>query len=151
MQVAENKPPGTSVVTLTAHDNDAEPFNHFRFRLAADGSPSFTIDTSSGVIKTLKTFDREQQDTYQLVGIVEQLSTPYTSLKLSSAGGATVPAVAALSSTVSIVIQVRIGVVYRSIALCYSLLLLYAAIRCHVARQFYLRLKHTSVQGALFK
>jgi Cadherin domain len=88
---------------LTAHDNDAEPFNRFRFRLtaAAKGHSGaarlFEIDSSSGLIKTLATLDREERESHQLVGIVDQVD---------HRGRDAVNILPGMSTNVSIIVQV---------------------------------------------
>ena len=50
MGLEENLPPGAEVGYVSAKDNDAPPFNQFRFSLQDGGSPSdaFRIDPESG-------------------------------------------------------------------------------------------------------
>ncbi|OQR71487.1 cadherin-related tumor suppressor-like [Tropilaelaps mercedesae] len=58
--IMENLPPDSYVGTLTATDDDSGRNVELSFSLAAAHQSDFSVDTKSGVIRTLRTFDREQ-------------------------------------------------------------------------------------------
>ena len=65
--VEENVPPPVTIATLTVTDPDTDPSHGgpFTFGLARyDGK--FTVDNRTGVLRTMVTFDREQQAEYRL-------------------------------------------------------------------------------------
>lgn len=100
LRVAENRPAGTSVGAVSVRDDDGDPFNCFRFRFAETGTSSaaaaFAIDVSSGHVTTRRTLDREQQEFYHLVAVVEEVKDSASSP----------PAATGLSSTATINVQV---------------------------------------------
>ncbi|CAB0007597.1 unnamed protein product [Nesidiocoris tenuis] len=64
--VLENEPPGTPVMQVRALDNDATTeHNQVTYELA-DNQDNFEIDRYTGNITTLKMFDREEQDFYNV-------------------------------------------------------------------------------------
>jgi hypothetical protein len=68
--------------------------------------PPFSIDPISGLITTVRSLDREQRDTYQLIGIAEQIGSA------SAATDSTATVVTGMSSNVSVVIQVSYNVAW---------------------------------------
>ncbi|XP_014244956.1 DE-cadherin isoform X2 [Cimex lectularius] len=64
--VLENEPPGTPVMQVRAIDADSTTqHNQVTYELA-DNQENFKIDLYTGNITTLKTFDREEQDFYNV-------------------------------------------------------------------------------------
>ena len=61
--ILEDAPVGSIVEQLAAIDTDANENGRLRYSIfsqaGGDGSPSFTIDTDTGVVTTIETFDRE--------------------------------------------------------------------------------------------
>lgn len=70
--VAENEPPETEVGFLSAEDRDNPPYNNFLFAVASDGAIAdvFSVDPTSGAVRTRKTLDREAMGLYQFVVMV---------------------------------------------------------------------------------
>uniref|UniRef100_A0A224XKW2 Putative cadherin egf lag seven-pass g-type receptor n=1 Tax=Panstrongylus lignarius TaxID=156445 RepID=A0A224XKW2_9HEMI len=64
--VLENEPPGTPVMQVRAIDADATPVHNRVTYELADNKDNFAIDRYSGDIRTLKIFDREEQDFYNV-------------------------------------------------------------------------------------
>lgn len=58
--IVENLPPDSYVGTLVASDDDSGRNAELSFSLAAAHLSDFSVDTKSGVIRTLRSFDREQ-------------------------------------------------------------------------------------------
>ncbi|XP_028315966.1 protocadherin Fat 2 isoform X1 [Gouania willdenowi] len=74
--VMENMPAGTSVVTLTASDEDKGRDGDVRYRIHdGSGLGVFAIDEKTGVIRTLETLDRELVPHYWLSVCVSDLGT----------------------------------------------------------------------------
>ncbi|KAK8777746.1 hypothetical protein V5799_020911, partial [Amblyomma americanum] len=71
--VPEDAPPGTSVLTLAAQDEDS-PTVHFR--LADDAAGRFAIDSRSGVITTAKVLDREVHERHVLEVVISDGGQP---------------------------------------------------------------------------
>jgi hypothetical protein len=64
--ILENEPPGTQVMLVRAIDNDAtSPFNVVTFELA-DNTDLFSIDPVTGVVTALTSFDREENEFYNV-------------------------------------------------------------------------------------
>ncbi|XP_061473408.1 protocadherin Fat 2 [Rhineura floridana] len=66
--VMENMPPGTTVIQVTANDQDSGTDGQVSYSLGSEPSnirELFTIDSESGWIMTLKELDCEVQETYQ--------------------------------------------------------------------------------------
>lgn len=64
--VLENEPPGTPVMQVRAIDSDAtSAHNQVTYELG-DQQDFFAIDRYTGNITTLKTFDREERDSYNV-------------------------------------------------------------------------------------
>ncbi|KAE8744365.1 hypothetical protein FOCC_FOCC009018 [Frankliniella occidentalis] len=64
--VLENEPPGTPVMQVRAIDSDAtSAHNQVTYELG-DNQDFFAIDRYTGNITTLKTFDREERDSYNI-------------------------------------------------------------------------------------
>lgn len=64
--VLENEPPGTPVMQVRAIDSDAtSAHNQITYELG-DNQEFFAIDRYTGNITTLKTFDREEKDSYNV-------------------------------------------------------------------------------------
>jgi len=84
--VSENQPTGTEVGAVVATDGDADPFNHFRFRMIANNdSEAFEIDPISGLITTRWSLDREQRALYRLTVVAETTGTTSASGMSSTA------------------------------------------------------------------
>lgn len=64
--VSENEPPGTPVMQVRAFDMDGTAANNIISFELADNREFFTIDPTTGNITTLKTFDREERDFYNV-------------------------------------------------------------------------------------
>lgn len=67
----EDSLPNHSVVTITADDRDSGDFGTVYYSIS-DVQPSatngtFTIDNSTGVVRTVGTFDREIADEYSII------------------------------------------------------------------------------------
>ncbi|XP_051777196.1 cadherin EGF LAG seven-pass G-type receptor 3 isoform X2 [Erpetoichthys calabaricus] len=66
VQVAENQPPGTSVIVMVAQDTDAGEAGRLSYSLAplmnSRSSEYFDIDPSNGLIRTTRILDREHMD-----------------------------------------------------------------------------------------
>ncbi|KAJ6651775.1 hypothetical protein lerEdw1_019498 [Lerista edwardsae] len=77
--VLENQPPGTFVLQVEAYDADLGMNGEVKYGLMhRDGaSPGFSIDPSSGIITTARSFDREKQRAYALsVTATDQAQEP---------------------------------------------------------------------------
>uniref|UniRef100_A0A8D2D8V5 Dachsous cadherin-related 2 n=1 Tax=Sciurus vulgaris TaxID=55149 RepID=A0A8D2D8V5_SCIVU len=90
--VSEAAAPGTAVVWVSASDADEAGTDHARLRYAlfqvltlcnpealspsAECEPSFTINPESGVISTIRTLDREAQETIELRVVAQDLGEP---------------------------------------------------------------------------
>ncbi|MBZ3888533.1 Protocadherin-16 [Sciurus carolinensis] len=90
--VSEAAAPGTAVVWVSASDADEAGTDHARLRYAlfqlltlcnpealspsAECEPSFTINPESGVISTIRTLDRETQETIELRVVAQDLGEP---------------------------------------------------------------------------
>ncbi|VDP66247.1 unnamed protein product [Echinostoma caproni] len=66
----ENEPIGTKVYTVEAHDPDVGENAQLGFALDDLNSNDFTIDSRTGVISSLRSFDREQREYFNLTVIV---------------------------------------------------------------------------------
>lgn len=55
------------VLTVTATDSDAPPFNNFTFSLSDDAGGSFSIHPLTGVVLTTRALDRETQEVHTIV------------------------------------------------------------------------------------
>ncbi|XP_021942527.1 DE-cadherin isoform X2 [Zootermopsis nevadensis] len=64
--VLENEPPGTPVMQIRAIDADGTEANNQVTYALADHTDLFHIDPKTGNITTLKTFDREEKDFYNV-------------------------------------------------------------------------------------
>lgn len=64
--VLENEPPGTPVMQVRAIDADGTETNNQVTYTLADHTDLFSIDPKTGNITTLKTFDREEKDFYNV-------------------------------------------------------------------------------------
>ena len=67
--VHENLPAGTSIIEVSAHDEDLGENGKVRYRFVSEGQDeqSFTIDAVSGVIRTKRPLDREAKEYYDLM------------------------------------------------------------------------------------
>uniref|UniRef100_A0A8C9QPR5 Cadherin domain-containing protein n=1 Tax=Spermophilus dauricus TaxID=99837 RepID=A0A8C9QPR5_SPEDA len=90
--VSEAAAPGTAVVWVSASDEDEAGTNHSLLRYALvqllapcnpealqpsiECEPSFTINPESGVISTIRTLDRETQETVELRVVAQDLGEP---------------------------------------------------------------------------
>ncbi|XP_008589085.1 PREDICTED: protocadherin-16-like [Galeopterus variegatus] len=90
--VSEAAAPGTAVLWVSASDADEAGTNHARLRYAlvqlsthctpealpptAECGPSFTIDPENGVISTIRTLDREDQEAVELRVVAQDLGDP---------------------------------------------------------------------------
>lgn len=64
--ILENEPPGTPVMQVRAFDMDGTAANNIVSFELADNTEFFTIDSQTGNITALRTFDREEQDYYNV-------------------------------------------------------------------------------------
>ena len=74
VHLAEDVPPGTSVVQVKAQDGDEGPNASVRYSLLGPGGsgpqadpPLFTVDPSSGLVVTLRRLDREREAAVRLL------------------------------------------------------------------------------------
>ncbi|XP_062963422.1 protocadherin-23 isoform X2 [Cynocephalus volans] len=90
--VSEAAAPGTAVLWVSASDADEAGTDHARLRYAlvqlsthctpealpptAECGPSFTIDPENGVISTIRTLDREDQEAVELRVVAQDLGEP---------------------------------------------------------------------------
>ena len=79
--VSEAEGRGTSVLTIRASDADRGLNGRVRYVFAegGDGDGSFTVDPSSGVIRTSRQLDRETVEQYQLIALAVDQGAPATS------------------------------------------------------------------------
>lgn len=77
-KVSEDTLIGTNVIQLTATDNDLGTNGQIKFALAPDhnGNDAFTIDATSGVIRTAKILDREVAGSYELKVVAYDKGSP---------------------------------------------------------------------------
>ena len=89
--ISEAKINGTSVLTIHATDPDRGLNNRVRYTFAegGDGNGTFTVNPSSGVIRTTRQLDREEVEQYELVALAVDQGAP------------------AMSSSVKIVVDVE--------------------------------------------
>ncbi|XP_031558160.1 protocadherin Fat 4-like [Actinia tenebrosa] len=74
--VLENQAAGTSIITLSAVDPDADPNRGpYKFDISVTNYGKFQLDQSSGLLRTTSSLDRESRDTYNL------------SIKVTDSGG----------------------------------------------------------------
>ena len=59
--------PNALVLTVTASDEDAPPFNNVTFSLDDNAGGRFTIDPTSGVVLTTQSLDRETQPSFTII------------------------------------------------------------------------------------
>uniref|UniRef100_A0A1B0CLN1 Cadherin domain-containing protein n=1 Tax=Lutzomyia longipalpis TaxID=7200 RepID=A0A1B0CLN1_LUTLO len=64
--ISENEPPGTPVMQVRAFDMDGTSANNIVSFELADNTDIFAIDSSTGNITALTTFDREERDFYNV-------------------------------------------------------------------------------------
>lgn len=64
--VAENLPPGTSVMTLSAHDADSAPNSATGYSIIGGDKQMFRLHARTGELTTLKSFDYEEKSEYVL-------------------------------------------------------------------------------------
>lgn len=69
--LSEGVLPGTYVLTVLASDIDDQENSKLRYILTGDGSEHFSLDKSSGFLKTLVPLDRETQSKYVLTAHVQ--------------------------------------------------------------------------------
>ena len=68
--VHENSPAGTSILEVSAYDEDIGENSKVRYRFAGngiDGEQSFSVDPVSGVVRTKRPLDREAKEYYDLL------------------------------------------------------------------------------------
>lgn len=76
-RVLENAPTGTTVMKLIAKDRDQGEAGKVSYDLKLDdNSQFFTIESTTGVIKTKASFDRERKDKYSIVVIARDNGVP---------------------------------------------------------------------------
>ncbi|KAA0186860.1 Protocadherin-9 [Fasciolopsis buskii] len=75
----ENEPIGVRVYTVEAHDPDVGEHAQLGFALDNLNSDDFAIDMRTGVISSLRSFDREQRDFFNLTVIVRDQVAPTSS------------------------------------------------------------------------
>ena len=71
--IAENKPLGSVIGRVEAHDGDSPPFDRFRYRLLPGGNSAdlFVVGLHTGDLITQHPLDRETQDKYYLIVVAE--------------------------------------------------------------------------------
>ncbi|ELU16906.1 hypothetical protein CAPTEDRAFT_32685, partial [Capitella teleta] len=76
--VDENLPAGHEVGFLSAHDADSPPYNqHSMFLLPAGSlSDAFEMDDDTGMVRTTRPLDREQQSVYELIAVARDINSP---------------------------------------------------------------------------
>ncbi|KAI4818747.1 hypothetical protein KUCAC02_004049 [Chaenocephalus aceratus] len=74
--VSESLPPGSSIVTVGASDEDDGPNAQLLYRIASGDPQSHFVITKEGVLQTKKALDRETQSFYNLVVTVNDLAPP---------------------------------------------------------------------------
>ncbi|KAI9521366.1 hypothetical protein NQZ68_007681 [Dissostichus eleginoides] len=74
--VSESLPPGSSIVTVGASDDDDGPNAQLLYRIASGDPQSHFVITKEGVLQTKKALDRESQSFYNLVVTVNDLAPP---------------------------------------------------------------------------
>lgn len=76
--VSEDAPIGSSVVQISASDKDLGLNGQVRYTFSGgnDGSSTFVIDPTSGIIRTNKVLDRETTPKYDLIAYVYDRGTP---------------------------------------------------------------------------
>jgi protocadherin delta 1 len=76
--VDENQPAGYQVGILSAHDADDPPYDaHSIFLLPAGSlSDAFEMDEESGMVRTTRPLDREQQSVYELIAVARDINAP---------------------------------------------------------------------------
>ena len=69
--IPENSKPGTLVLTVKAIDEDSAPYNKTLYSITpnskSDDFKLFNISSESGVIRSTRSFDREEKNTYTFV------------------------------------------------------------------------------------
>lgn len=66
-KVFENQPNGSYVTTLSATDKDLGRGGMFLFSISGQGKDAFEIDPKSGVLRTIKSLDREAKARYDFL------------------------------------------------------------------------------------
>jgi cadherin EGF LAG seven-pass G-type receptor 1 len=76
--ISEDAPIGSSVVQISASDKDLGLNGQVRYTFSGgnDGSSTFVIDPTSGIIRTNKVLDRETTPKYDLIAYVYDRGTP---------------------------------------------------------------------------
>ena len=72
--IFENEPPGTPVFTVQATDIDSGLNRLLAFSI--EDNPHFSINSSSGEISSLRTFDREAMDAFSFTVLATDMGTP---------------------------------------------------------------------------
>ncbi|CAL8098410.1 unnamed protein product [Calicophoron daubneyi] len=80
----ENEPAGTKVYTVEAYDADLGMNAQLAFALSPESALDFQIDPVKGVVTSLRSFDREQRDSFNLTVIVRDLADISTHSKPSN-------------------------------------------------------------------
>lgn len=73
--IKENLAPGTFIIHSKATDNDIGNNAKIRYSLLGEKSERFQIDSSTGVVSTNATLDREEWDVYYLIIMAQDSST----------------------------------------------------------------------------
>ena len=66
-KVYENQPTGSYVTTLSATDKDLGRGGLFRYSISGQGRDAFEIDPKTGVLRTIKSLDREAKARYDFL------------------------------------------------------------------------------------
>lgn len=76
--ITEDVPIGTSVIQISAFDRDLVLNGQVRYTFTGgnDGSSTFVIDQTSGIIRTNKALDRETSPRYQLIALAVDRGVP---------------------------------------------------------------------------
>ena len=74
--ISESTPAGTFIVRVRATDADEGPNAKMKFYLTGEGAEFFSLDGSSGQLKTAKVLDRETRPSYSLTVHVQDRERP---------------------------------------------------------------------------
>ena len=76
LQVSENRPSGVTVVRVVADDLDSGLNARVQYSLSEESQEFFSIDSQTGTIQTLVSFNREANSTYEISVIARDLGMP---------------------------------------------------------------------------
>ena len=81
-KIAENSPPSTPIVTIRAFDKDIGRNAELEYLLEGSQTRKFSIGRIDGVIRSVESLDREEQDIYSLVVTAIDSGNPRLSSKV---------------------------------------------------------------------